>query len=599
MEYPKKKAILIITIILLVGVLGVITYLDKALLMGLSLIVFLTGITFFILYKSGIKSKTLYLLFLLTLLIHLSVVLFFHYTQFQPLGSGDFVLYQQIAEEVAQRINQGIYSLEGLNFPHYYPVLIGIIYAFTLPKIIIGELFGVWLIALSVLFVFLIVQEIEKNEKWAFIIGLIVSIYPSYLYFGSLLLKDTIIIPLVLSGMLLFIKMMKNFTVLKFLSFFIILTALIHLRFYIGYSVLFSFIICWFIISSFKIKKRLIYGALIVFLLGFSPQLLGYGYYGTKTLKIYINKETVTAYREVLYAPDLVPPQNSTVAVPAPSVPITAIPTPCPTSPETPSGPVAIIPPSNPNNPSNPSETCLPVPKTPIAEIPLIAEHPIEIDTGFNIFGKPFDPFLKSLSFDNFQKIFFSQNKKEITPFFDICKKPLGAPFPKKEQPLIQPGHGSSFVVRAGFDSPIKFIKNYFGSFICSLLGPFPWQIRYQRQLLFLIETIPWYFLFFILVSGIVGSIRKEGILKTLKAYRFVTPLLLFSIMSLAAISLFINNFGIITRIRIPSFIILLCLIPLSFSGFNLNNKYLNNIEKYFSKLYKKIFSYWWRSPLY
>jgi hypothetical protein len=35
--------------------------------------------------------------------------------------------------------------------------------------------------------------------------------------------------------------------------------------------------------------------------------------------------------------------------------------------------------------------------------------------------------------------------------------------------------------------------------------------------------------------------------------------------LSLGVLALFITNFGIITRIRIPSFIALLCLIPLAF----------------------------------
>ena len=64
--------------------------------------------------------------------------------------------------------------------------------------------------------------EINGSKKLALLVGLIISIYPSYLYFGSILLKDTVVIPLVLAGMLLLIKMLKSFTVWKFLIFFII-----------------------------------------------------------------------------------------------------------------------------------------------------------------------------------------------------------------------------------------------------------------------------------------------------------------------------------------------------------------------------------------
>jgi len=486
MNFFKRKLALITVIVLSIVAFLALFYFDKALLIGLFLIISLTAITFLILYKLKVGNKTLYLLFLITLFIHLGVALFFHYTQFQPLGGGggDFIIYQQIAEEVAQRINQGVYSLEGLNSPHYYPVLIGIIYALTLPEIIIGELFSVWLVAIAVLFVYLIVVEIGGSKKWAFLIGLIVSIYPSYLYFGSVLLKDTVIIPLVLSGMLLSIRMMKVFSWQKFFIFYIILTALIHFRFYVGYAVLFSFIICWFLISSFKIKKRIVFGVVIVYLLGFSPQLLGYGYYGTKPLKYYLTPEVITVYREVVYAP---PPAPTTTA---------------------------------------------PTAAAPVAEAPT---------TGAPTTGAP-------------------TTEAPTTP------------------PPPPPGLGSSFVVETGFDSPFKFIKNSLESFICSLLGPFPWQIKYKRQFFSLLEVIPWYLFFYIIIQGIYKFVITNGWKRTLQHYKFTLPLLMFSIMALGALSLFINNFGIITRIRIPSFIALLCLII-----FNEDiDKKLNKLSKYY-----------------
>ena len=433
----KNKIILFI----LIG-LGLISFLDKALAIGLLLVFFLTLITFLILLKIGIKDKELYLILLIALLIHLVVVSFIYYTEFKPFGGGaDYDGYNQTAIEIAQRFKQGNFSLEGIHFVNYFPLLIGIIYTFTLPEMIVGQLFTVWLAAISILFVYLIVLELSFSKKWAFLIGLIVCIYPSYLYFGSLLLKDTLIIPLVLSALFLFIKMMKNFSWKNFFIFYIILTCLIHLRFYIGYALLFSFILCWFLISTLNLKKRVIYGIVIILLLGFSPQFLSYGYYGTKIFKAYLNPETITVYREVVYVPSGSASSGSASS-----------------------------------------------------------------------------------------------------------------------------GIGSSFVVKTGFEKPSNFVIKYLESFTYSLLGPFPWQIRYRRQLFALFEIIPWYFLFFIFIFGIIGSIRRKGFLKTLKFYKFAMPLLVFAVLSLGALSLFITNFGIITRIRIPSFIALLCLMSLGFS---------------------------------
>jgi hypothetical protein len=476
MNFFKNKKISIILIILLSAILSILAILDTALVIGLCLLFLFLGITFFVLHYLGLKSKLLYSLLLFVFLIHLGGVLFIHYAQFQPFGSGDFMLYHQLAIEIAQRFQQGIYSLDGLNIPHYYPVVIGFIYSFTLSEMIIGQLFSVYLTVLSVLFVFLLVQEISGSKKWAFLIGLIVCAYPSYFYFGSLLLKDTVVVPFAVLCMLFFVKMVKNFSWKYFLIFYIALTCLIHLRFYVGYAVLFSFVLCWILVLGLDFRKKIIYGIIAIALLGFSPYVLGYGYYGTKTLDTYLNEETITVYREVVYAPT---PISPVIEEPAAEEPVI---------------------------------------EEPAAEEPVIEEPAIE------------EP---------------------------VAKEPTIA-WGRK----LAPGVGSSFVVEAGFESPFKFVKNSLYSFIHSLLGPFPWQIRTKQQIFALFETIPWYFLFFFSITGIASLVKENGLVKFVKKYRVIIPLLLFSVMSLAALSLYINNFGIITRIRIPSFIILLCLLP-------------------------------------
>ncbi|TSC95203.1 MAG: hypothetical protein CEN87_215 [Parcubacteria group bacterium Licking1014_1] len=492
-EFLERKLTLIFAILLVIIFLA-IDFFDKALFAGIFLIIFLTLITFFVFYKSGIKSKTFYLLFLITLVIHISVVLFFHYAKFQPFGEGDFLRYQEFAEQVAQRLSQGVYSLQGINIPHYYPVLIGVIYAFTLPSMIIGQLFSAWLSALSVILVFLIVKEISVSSYWPFVIGLIVAVLPSYLFFGSLLLKDTVVIPLVLSGLLLLLKIFKNFSWQKFAIFFTVLTALIHLRFYVGFALLLSFIICWFLISNFNIKKRILYGLFMIFLLGFSPQILNYGYYGIIPLKGYLNEKTITTYREVVYAPNPVPA----------SVPASVLT----------------------QSPSNGA----------------------------------------------------SLNNQPAKKYCEECA-------------LEDAGVGSSFIIGSGFDNPIKFIFNYFVSFIYSLLGPFPWQIRHARQAFALLETIPWYFIIGIIVHGVVKSFASAGFLKTVKHYKFAAPLFIFSIVALGALSLFINNFGIIARIRIPSIIVLLCLISFDQWAGNTLKKLLDGLRYHYEKKFIKFFS--------
>ena len=494
-----KKIIISVWVFLLTSI-GIISCFDKALGAGLLMVFFLSLITYLVLYKFGLKDKRMFQLFLIVLFIHLAAVMFIFYADFQPLsgGSGDYLFYQDIAEKVAQRVNQGNYSLEGIGMPHYYPAIIGIIYALTFPEMLIGQLFGAWLAAITVILVYLMILEIKGSKKWAFLIGLIVCIYPSYLFFCSLLLKDTVVVPLVILCMLLFVKIIKNFSWKYFLIFYIALICLIHFRFYVGYAVLFSFVLCWILVLGLDFRKKIIYGIITIVFLGFSPYVLGYGYYGTETLDIYLNEETITVYREVVYAPT---PVASVVEKPTAEEPTAEEPT----------------------------------AEEPTAEEPTVEKPTVEKPT----VEKP--------------------TVEKPTAEKPTAEKPT-AEKPTVEKPTV--GLGSSFLVETGFESPFKFVKNSIYSFIYSLLGPFPWQIKTKQQFFALFETIPWYFLFFFSITGIVRLVKENGLIKFVTKYRVIIPLLLFSIMSLAALSLYINNFGIITRIRIPSFIILLCLLP-------------------------------------
>ena len=437
--------------VILVAFLAIVFFFDKALAVGLSALLFFVAATFLILIKIGLKDKKLYSLFLLALLIHLSVVLLIYYAGFRPVSGGaDYELYDEVAREISSRARQGNFSLEGLFLGHGFALLMGILYTFTLPEMIIGQLFILWFLIFSLLFIYLIIIEIGGSPRSAFFVGLIAIFYPSYLYFGSLMLKDTIIIPLVLLGLLLAVKMAKNFSWQKFLLFFIILSALIQLRFYIGYSLLYGFLISWFLISNFKLKKRIIYGIAIIIILGFSPQISGEGYYGLKIFEEFLNPQKITFYREIVYSP---------------------------------------------------------VPETPIPETP-VPETPV----------------------------------------------------PEKPAPETPGGAGSSYTIETGLDKgPFAFFKNYFLSFIYAFLGPFPWQFRYQRQAAALAETIPWYLLLAVFISGFIKFIRKKSFSDVFSHYKFCIPLLLFSLIALGALSLFINNFGIVLRIRIPIVISLLC----------------------------------------
>ncbi|MEK7540621.1 MAG: hypothetical protein AAB529_00045 [Patescibacteria group bacterium] len=484
--------------------LTIVSLFDKTLAMGIIFIVFLTSVVFSIFKKIGFKTKTIYTLFLIALLIHLGTVFFIHYIGFQPFSgsAGDYSEYDVIARQISERIRQGNFSVQGLDVGHNYPVILGYIYILTLPQALIGQMFNAWLIALLVVFVYLIVMEIGGLKKEAFLAGLIVSIYPSLLFFGSLLLKDALVALSFSIVLLLILKLLKAFSWPKFIIFYVALSALFHFRLYIACAAVLTFIACWFLFSNLKIKKRLIYGVIIIALLGFLPNISGgtsngAGYFGINFMKAFLNQKMITYYREFL-------------AVANPEIP--------------------------------------PAVESPVTVEPSAAAKP-------SVATKP--P---------------ATVKPSATVESSVTVKPTATAEPKPsgftDNPITKRGRGSNVIVKTGFGNPFIFLKNSLISFIYASLGPFPWQMRYLRHFLILPETILLYFSIFFIIKGIK---------KPIKSLAFT--LLFFSILLLAVLSVFIANFGITTRIRVPAFISLFALAP-----FGINWTSNNKITKFLSK---------------
>ncbi|MSU54579.1 MAG: hypothetical protein EXS48_01940 [Candidatus Staskawiczbacteria bacterium] len=428
-------------------------------IVGLLLLGSLTCFTFAALRKFNIRDKKLYAILLGVLVLHICVVLFIHYTGFDPFpGGADYNGYHRDAVEIATRFKSGNFSLENIPLLHYFPVIIGVVYTITAPAMVVGQLFLIWIVLLSVILLYLLVLEIRGDGKGFWLVGLAAIFYPSLLYFSSILLKDSLVVMLSLLGLLLSLKMAKNATPPLFVAFFVTVTALIHFRFYIGFALLFSFIVSWFLISHFEWDRRVKYGLIIIFLLGFSPQIAGLGYYGNMQLQSFLTETAITNYREVAYAPQPI------------------------------------------YEPVGPKEN----------------------------------------------------NGPKITE---------PNPFDREDAS----GTGSSFTVDVNFDNKYKFIANYCLSFIYTLLGPFFWQLRYKKHLLFLLETIPWYFICAVIFYQAYACYKAIGPRQWLAKYKYTLPILLFCIFSVGAISLFISNFGIIARIRMPVLLSLITLLSLPY----------------------------------
>ena len=483
MEKYEKILVIIISAIL---ALGVVSFLDKTLMAGMLFSLLLGTATLLFLSKLGIEDKKITTFFVVVFIIHTAVVVAMHYSNFQPFanGAGDFVEYHKNAIEIYTRLQHGNFSVMGLErASHYYPVLIGYIYTFTVPNMLMGQLLNAWLMSLTALVSYFIVTAIKGSKKGALLVATMVAFYPSLLFFGGLMLKDALIVFLSLLGILITIQLIQKFQWGLFALLYLILGFTIHFRFYIGFAVLLTFIISWLLFSNIYFKKRAMYFLVMVALFGFLPQLFmvdDAGYWGAKLFKQYLNQKTISYYRESAYVAEPQYAKNVTT----------------------------------------------PVVTTSVA------------------------------------------NQKE----------PVIIPAALEEEDTA----GSTFAVKTEFNNFFKFIGNYIVSFIYTIFGPFVWQIKYKRQLLSLIEVIPWYFLLFFIVKGAIkefGRYYKNN-------YKMYAPLLIFTVLVLSSIALFFNNFGIITRIRIPAIICLLCFLPFSLKEDSV-------IYQYFEKIYSKISLKW------
>ncbi len=291
--------------------LALIAFFDQALAVGIFLLTFFVVITVATAIKVGIKEKEFYALFLIVISIHLLAVMFIYFYHFYPFGGGegDQFYYHKTAVELSERFRQGNFSIKGFdeNYPYYYvshsyPVIIGALYAITAPQIIIGQILNVWIVALSLLFLYLIVVEISGSVKKAFLIGMIANTYPSYIYFGSLLIRDAIIVFLSLFLLLMIIRLIKKFSRKNFIFLFIILGFLTHFRFYVGFIGFLTIIFSLLFSFSLNLKKKLIFIITAIIFLAVIPQLFaGQGWFGIDFFNKFINQETITSLREKEY----------------------------------------------------------------------------------------------------------------------------------------------------------------------------------------------------------------------------------------------------------------------------------------------------------
>lgn len=457
-----------------------IAFFDKILAIGLIFLAILFLITYLILKRLKIGGKKLFWLCVIAFIVHLLAVVFIYYTNFYPFGggAGGFKACHIIATEISQNFRAGNFSFENVYFyeigeyPYrHYALVVGLVYTITGAYMLIGQLFGVWLAVMTVLLVYLLVKEIGGSEKWAFLVGLLVAVYPSQLYYSSILLKDGMVTLLSLISLLFAVKLIKKFSLKQFFIFYIALGLLTHFRFYAGYALLIAFLISWIILYRLKILKKIVSTLLLIVLLGILPEIFaGMGFFGAESFTQFFAPETMAHYQEKIY--------YGKTDIEGKDV----------------------------------------VKKPPREGIKYVYDESWPINK---------DPFNGDLNY----------------------------------------GHDSTWEKeKLDFSKPWESLANYSKYFTYILLGPFPWQITHSKHYFSLLETIPLIFLMLLVIYGIFKGFKRRN--------KSVFLILLFSILFLGVITLFVSNYGIITRIRIPAIVSLLCLIPLGFKKMELMKIY-------------------------
>ena len=314
--------------------------------------------TILVLRKIGMWDKPMRLLFAFVLVTHLAGALFVYYANFYaPLETqGDQPRYQGVAVRVAEDFRQGNFSLEAIAehqnvsaISNWYPVMLAVFYALLIPSQVLGIIISVWLAIIGVFLVCGIARELGASNRAASLAGFAAALYPTYGYLGGLILKDVLVVPLVLLGTLLLVKMIKRFSWTQFLLLYMALFALIHLRFYIGFIVMYAFVFVWPFFLGFTLKKKLSYGFFAIVLIGTIPMFLGHGYFGIKSIRDYTSSEIIVLYRESAYVPinlSSIPAENPPNTPPS-TPPSTPPDTPPDTPPSTPSDNPSSAPPDN------------------------------------------------------------------------------------------------------------------------------------------------------------------------------------------------------------------------------------------------------------
>jgi hypothetical protein len=227
-----------------------------------------------------------------------------HALNFDELASlSDPATYHRYAIILASRFSEGVFVVHDIYEWHWYPIALGVWYAISTPSMVAGKILSVLLSAISSFLLYRLMRALGGTPRASFWCALIaVNVYPAFLLFGSTLVKEVFLVPLVLAALLACVRILKQFEPVLFFVFAALLTLIITLRFMVGEVLLVAFLISWLFAAPFPLRTRLVSGSIFVFLFGAQILALGFGLLGMGLASDIGRPEYIEEYRIIAYA---------------------------------------------------------------------------------------------------------------------------------------------------------------------------------------------------------------------------------------------------------------------------------------------------------
>ena len=219
------------------------------------------------------------------------------------LNNGDDALYWNLSEDIQ---NGTIPSY----LPNSYPFLLAGIFTITERSVLIGKILNVFINALIIYFSILTVYELGKSIKldnrsirraanWS---GLLLTFYPSQIFYSTQLVKDP---PLIFMGTLclyfsvLFLQRKQQYALFGFIPVFL---ALFSLRPYAAIAIILSLVLYLLFIWNVRIQKKMLVVAILLLLCAVVPYGLGKGIFASNYWVSFLDPQNLSEFRENSYS---------------------------------------------------------------------------------------------------------------------------------------------------------------------------------------------------------------------------------------------------------------------------------------------------------